>query len=252
MKKFLKENIDPDLKVGDLVMVNGVFEDKVTLKSKDDIKVFENVLGVIIDQKDSETFYLIKFFDWNKGHNAWNNSKCGMRDCFYLPREKNKIFKGSIKLVNRSFTVDDVSDIFSSLNENQEEDWWEHLMKDPNQKARLDYYEDLRDKNRALEPGDNIEIMINQDGLDIDGDVMIVGSNPNNDDQYLVKLPKVVWSDEGDPTHCGNKPQHHKMCECEEDYEGSRIGKCWFVNLSDADRLYLYPNRKGDKFLKIK
>ena len=249
MKKFLKEDIDPDLMEGDFVVVNGVFEDESY--SKDDIKTFKDVLGVIIEQDLFENYHLIKFFDWNDGGDGWENPKCGPKDCYYLPKEgSNTYFKGSIKLANKKLTVDDVSDIFSSLNENQEEDWWEHLMKDPNQKIRLDYYEDLHDKNKFLEYGDNIEVWVEGDGLEINGDAMIVDNN--NDDNYLIKLPEVMWSDGGDPTHCGFKTKHKESCDCREDEFGLETGKCWWVHLSHTDRLYLYPNRKGDKFLDIK
>jgi len=244
MKKILKEDIDPNLINGDLVIVDGVFEDYV-------ISVFKNAFGVIINQNLFENYHLIKFFDWNEGGDGWENPECGVKNCFYLPKEDgNKYFKGSIKLANKKLTVDDVSDIFSSLNENQEEDWWEHLMKDPNQKIRLDYYEDLHDKNKFLEYGDNIEVWVEGDGLEINGDAMIVDNS--NDDNYLIKLPEVMWSDGGDPTHCGSKPKHEELCECREDEFGLETGKCWWIHLSYTDRLYLYPNRKGNKFLDIK
>jgi hypothetical protein len=246
MKKFLKEDIDPDLMEGDVVVVNGVFEDEsYESYSKDYIKTFKDALGVIIEQGLFENYHLIKFFNWDNGSDGWENPKCGPKDCYFLPKERtNTYFKGSIKLSHKKPTIDDISDIFSSLNENQEEDWWEHLIKDPNQKIRLDYYEDLVDKDRVLQPGDNIEIMANQDGLKIEGDAMIVDGGDEGG-YYLIRLSKILRTEDDAHTHCGDKQKHREPCECE-----LGTGKCWWVHPSHMDKLYFYPNRKGDYFLK--
>ncbi len=101
------------------------------------------------------------------------------------------------------------------------------------------------DKDRVLQPGDNIEIMINQDGLKIEHDAMIVDGGDEGG-YYLIKLSKILRTEDGTHTHCGDKQKHKEPCEC----DGSNTGKCWWVHASHMDKLYFYPNRKGDYFLK--
>ena len=241
VKKILKEEIAKNLNPGDLVVVNGVFKDS------DDVKIFKELKGVIIEQRDFDNYFLIKFFDWENGHDGWKTPGCGMNDCFYLPKnEDNGYFTGDIELVSKKFTADDISDIFSSLNEN-EDGWWDEIVKnienDPNQKIKINFYQDIFSENIVLNPGDHINIEIYEDGLYINGDATIVRKGEGSD-YYLLKLPNImIFGDDEETTHCG-KQQDGKICECIEGGNGFS-GKCWWVELSHADSLYLYTKRKG-------
>jgi hypothetical protein len=137
-----------------------------------------------------------------------------------------------------------IKKILNQLKENHDE-WLESLvnnLKDPDEIQILNYYQDLHNK-KILQDGDNIHIKIDQDGINIDSDAVIV--RYVDDDQYLIKLPGIL-DNSYTHTHCGMKADN-KICECY-DYNED-IGKCWFVNFSNAYELDLYPNRKGFKYV---
>lgn len=242
-KLFEKEN-KPYLKKGDKVIVDGEYNPNDGERTI----TFKMAFGVILEDEPevNKDWYLIKFQNWYDGSSGWKHPKCGRYDCFYLPKENNNYFSGTI------FKADlDVESVFKSINENDDENWWQEIVqRNPDTKIELNYYQDLHDK-KILNQGDNINILIDQDGLYINGDAVVIRQSELGGDLYLIRLPEVLYIHD-DPiegsTHCGQiVGKDDVICGCVDSDDD--VGKCWFVNLSHAEELYIYPYRKGFNFL---
>lgn len=243
-KKLFEEENESYLKEGDKVIVDGEYNPN----DGDRTITFKMAFGVILENepKVNKDWYLIKFQNWYNGSDGWGHPRCGRNDCFYLPKENNNYFSGTI------FKADlDLESIFKSINENDNENWWQEIVqRNPDTKIELDYYKDLHDK-KTLEQGDNIYIKTHQDSLDINSDAVIIRQSETVEDMYLIRLPEVLYLYD-DPSegssHCGQKVgKDDAICSCVD--ADDDVGKCWFVNLSRAEELYIYPYRKGFNFL---
>lgn len=69
----------------------------------------------------------------------------------------------------------------------------------------------------------------------------VIGGSENSREHLLV-FPKILENEFGETTHCG-RDSNREICHCE-DYEGSQVGRCWFVNLNHMDDVKVFPNRK--------
>lgn len=227
-----------DLRVGDLILVDG-YDDNDPIRKK----IFKKEIANVIDSQNVEDKiqFLLAFKDWDGGHDGnvehYESGLCPRENCWWFYGQKNiNFYKNNLEVV----------DIFSSLNEN-EDGWWDEIVKnienDPNQKIKINFYQDIFSENIVLNPGDHINIEIYEDGLYINGDATIVRKGEGSD-YYLLKLPNImIFGDDEETTHCGEQ-QDGKICECIEGGNGFS-GKCWWVELSHADSLYLYTKRKG-------
>jgi hypothetical protein len=112
-----------DLNVNDIVIVDGF--------DAEQNKKFNKELGTVAGTDDSEggTSVLIAFNDWFDGHNGnvGLHGKCSGNNCwwFWVDSDGNTNL-GKITFYKNRF---DLSDIFSSLNEN-EEDWYMGIVSD--------------------------------------------------------------------------------------------------------------------------
>ena len=65
---------------------------------------------------------------------------------------------------------------------------------------------------------------------------------------YLFKLKYERGTDGSERSHCGKGQKNMKICECrdtseDDDYYQSEIGKCWWIELKNQNKVIYYPNR---------
>lgn len=113
-------------------------------------------------------------------------------------------------------------------------------------------FEDVADNIKFLESlpvGSILNITGYQDGLEIEGvkaEIVREHIGGNIYSQYLFKFPEVYYNDNGEePTHCGARNEDKNICECQEedDAPNGEVGKCWWVDLKNMDKVIYYPNK---------
>jgi len=126
----------------------------------------------------------------------------------------------------------------------KEQDWFDDIV---NKFNDLDYSKKVDNINN-LRFGDNIFIDVEQDGMEISSNAVVV---ENRIDKILIRLPDIFKSYGDDYTHCGSyiDLKIQEYCKCD-DVE-SDIGRCWFIDKNNPyiKDLRLYPNKKGFNYI---
>jgi hypothetical protein len=111
------------------------------------------------------------------------------------------------------------------------------------------------DMMQMLPVGSILKIEGYQDGLSLENDecqLIEKGHSASGQDSTycLFKFKHEIRNDEDEPTHCGSfvNPKQKKICECREPMEDEyapdgRVGKCWWVQLEDMNRVIYYPSK---------
>ena len=138
-----------------------------------------------------------------------------------------------------------------NLNESEEDSelfWAQDLLKGVQESVDIT---DKLDIMEELPAGSILKLTGYQDEMEFGNDeVKLIDKAEDQDYQstyYLFKLKKERWSDGSEMTHCGNTPNHRKICECREGTEietgQTEVGKCWWIELKKQDQVLYYPNR---------
>ena len=110
-----------DLNVGDVIIVDGVdFPEE---------KNFNNEIGTVIDSDtDNGKHFLIAFNNWFDGHYAEGREKCSEDNCWWFWYDNNSESDniGDVTFYKNNLNI---ADIFSSLNES-EDDWYMGIVSD--------------------------------------------------------------------------------------------------------------------------
>jgi len=181
---------------------------------------------------------------------------------------RNTIYFSPIKLVNTKYpgVPMNVQRLMTHINNGS----WTPIndIKESEEDSELFWAEDLLDFNNPINITDKLDIMEelpvdsilkiegHQDGMSLENDECQLiqkghsASSDRNSTYCLFKFKDELRNDDDEPTHCGNKPIHQKICECREAMEGEytpdgRVGKCWWVQLGNMNRVIYYPNRLG-------
>ena len=145
---------------------------------------------------------------------------------------------------NCRFTLVHRENLIEESEENDDLFWADEMLKSYDD--YIDITDNLEELNN-LKFGTILKVTGWQDHLDIDNyDCKIVdfGTKSGKSPRYLVKFKNVLYSDYDDPTHCGPYDREigsriEKDCDC----KGNGVGKCWFLDLHNMDKVLLYPNR---------
>jgi hypothetical protein len=181
---------------------------------------------------------------------------------------RNTIYFSPIKLVNTKYpgVPMNVQRLMTHINNGS----WTPIndIKESEEDSELFWAEDLLDFNNPINITDKLDIMEelpvdsilkiegHQDGMSLENDECQLiqkghsASSDRNSTYCLFKFKDELRNDDDEPTHCGNKPIHQKICECRETMEGEyapdgRVGKCWWVQLGNMNRVIYYTNRLG-------
>jgi len=112
-----------DLNVNDVVIVDGrdIHDSKIK---------FNKEIGTIVDMSTDDDrdgmYFLISFNNWFDGHFGGGHEKCSINNCWWFWTENSNNNIEGITFYKNSFNL---TDIFSSLNEN-EEDWYKDIISD--------------------------------------------------------------------------------------------------------------------------
>ena len=126
-----------DLRVGDLILVDG-YDDNDPIRKK----IFKKEIANVIDSQNVEDKieFLLAFKDWHDGHDGnvehYESGLCPRENCWWFYGQKNiNFYKNNLEVV----------DIFSSLNESEDE-WYMDIVSD---------FEKMKDLPlvRVIDPG---------------------------------------------------------------------------------------------------
>jgi hypothetical protein len=113
-----------DLNVNDIVIVDGRDIHESNIKFNEEIGT---VINMSTDRDIDGMYFLISFNNWFDGHIGGGNKKCSRNNCWWLWVENNDNNNiAGITFYKNRFNL---TDIFSSLNEN-EEDWYKDIISD--------------------------------------------------------------------------------------------------------------------------
>jgi hypothetical protein len=128
--------------------------------------------------------------------------------------------------------------------------------------SELFWAEDLLDFNNPINITDKLDVMEElpvgsilqvqgyQDEMELDmEEVKLIDKAEGqgyDSTYYLFKLKYEKKSDGTEMTHCG-QTKHSKICECREgtddDLGQTEVGKCWWIELKNQNKVIYYPNR---------
>jgi len=131
----------PDIKVGDEVIVSFGYRGDVFA---------DNEMATVLEINHNG-WILLKFKDWNQGHNGHYYSKCGNNNCFFVKANDDSIIFSN--LVVKRLDMPDAYDVISSLYESKEDDldWAMDMAKDiANKSIELSLIPKNKDKNFYL------------------------------------------------------------------------------------------------------
>lgn len=175
---------------------------------------------------------------------------------------KNTIYISPINLVNTKYpgVPMNVQRLMTHINNGNwtpidgitesEEDselfWAEDLLKDTlNSVDITNKFEEIK----MLPIGSVLKISGVQDEMELENlECQLIDRNHSHSPTYfLFKFKNEMYSGGDEPTHCGNKPEHKKICECRDDEDApeGQIGKCWWVDLEYMEKVIYYPKRLG-------
>jgi len=222
-----------DLRVGDLILVDG-YDDNDPIRKK----IFKKEIANVIDSQNVEDKieFLLAFKDWHDGHDGnvehYESGLCPRENCWWFYGQKNiNFYKNNLEVV----------DIFSSLNEN-EEDWYMDIVSDFEKMKDLPLVEVTEDGEYYPT---HLEAMyeLNITGLNVGKyqEIRLKGRELGYDDDFRILLEKEL-------PFLG-VPKNGDVCYFyEKEYKGNYANIYKLKRVSDGQEFII--GRDGFKFIK--
>lgn len=227
---------------------------------------FEDDITTIVNPPDEAGNYLLKFdriiYEFGNedegnhthcGENETQNIKCEcqrkqkLRSTFVIGDEVGKCWWTNLSQMDKVIYLPFEGKQITESEEDSELFWAEDLLKGAQESV------DITDKLDIMEelPVDAIlKVTGYQDEMELyNEEVKLIDKAEDQNYQstyYLFKLKKERHSDGTEMTHCG-QTKHNKICECREgtddDLGQTEVGKCWWIELKNQNKVIYYPNR---------
>ncbi len=213
---------------------------------------FQDDIATIVSLPDTASYRnsLLKFdriigggdYHTHCGENETQNIKCECQPRRDNQDEVGKCWWTGLRHMEKIIYLPFEGKQITESEEDSELFWAEDLLDSINITGELDIMEELP-------VGSILQVKGYQDEMEFDMDeVKLIDKGQIRSNYYLFKLKheKVVGdgersADTSSGSHCGNASNHRKICECRDDE--TEVGKCWWINLEDQDKVIYYPNR---------
>ena len=137
-----------------------------------------------------------------------------------------------------------------NINESEEFEWAEDIIANTTEEIDISNDFDLW-KNKLVE-GSVVKITGGWENMDFEDDITTIVNPPDEAGNYLLKFDRIIYEfgneDEGNHTHCGENETQNIKCECQRKQKlrstfviGDEVGKCWWTNLSQMDKVIYLP-----------
>lgn len=246
---------------GSVVKITGRWEDMY----------FEDDVATIVNSPDTAGNHLLKFdriiyefgnedegYHTHCGENYPQNIKCECQRKRNNRDEVGKCWWTNLSFMEKIIYLPFEGKQITESEEDSELFWAEDLLKGAHESVNITYELDIM---KELPVGSILQVKGYQDEMEFDMEEvkLIDKAEDKNFDStyYLFKLKYEKRSDGEEMTHCGNGQKNMKICECrdtneDDDYHQSEIGKCWWIELKQQDKVLYYPGRLDLSENKIK
>lgn len=178
------------------------------------------------------------------GENETQNIKCECQPRRANQDEVGKCWWTGLRHMEKIIYLPFEGKQITESEEDSELFWAEDLLDSINITGELDIMEELP-------VGSILQVKGYQDEMEFDMDeVKLIDKGQIRSNYYLFKLKHEKVVGDGERSHCGSTSNHRKICDCrpvtDEDevrYDETEVGKCWWINLEDQDKVIYYPNR---------
>ena len=131
-----------------------------------------------------------------------------------------------------------------NINESEEFEWAEDIIANTTEEIDISNDFDLW-KNKLVE-GSVVKITGGWEGMEFSSDLATIVDVPDSAGSYLLKFDRIIYEfgneDEGNHTHCGENETQNIKCECQRKQKlRDEVGKCWWTNLSQMDKVIYLP-----------
>ena len=131
-----------------------------------------------------------------------------------------------------------------NINESEEFEWAEDIIANTTEEIDISNDFDLW-KNKLVE-GSVVKITGGWENMDFEDDITTIVNPPDEAGNYLLKFDRIIYEfgneDEGNHTHCGENETQNIKCECQRKQKlRDEVGKCWWTNLSQMDKVIYLP-----------
>ena len=244
---------------GSVVKITGKWEDMD----------FQDDIATIVNSPDTAGSHLLKFdrviygfgmpdegYHTHCGENETQNIKCECQRRRANQDEVGKCWWTGLRHMEKIIYLPFEGKQITESEDDLELFWAEDLLDFDNPiniTGKLDIMEELP-------VGSILQVKGYQDEMEFDMDeVKLIDKGQIRSNYYLFKLKHEKINGDGERLHCGNTSNHRKICDCrpvtdedEVSYGETEVGKCWWINLEDQDKVIYYPNRTDLTENKIK
>ena len=230
---------------------------------------FQDDIATIVNSPDTTGSHLLKFdrviyefgntdegYHTHCGENETQNIKCECQRKRANQDEVGKCWWTGLRHMEKIIYLPFEGKQITESEDDSELFWAEDLLNFDNPiniTGKLDIMEELP-------VGSILQVKGYQDEMEFDMDeVKLIDKGQIRSNYYLFKLKHEKINGDGERLHCGNTSNHRKICDCrpvtdedEVSYGETEVGKCWWIDLEDQDKVIYYPNRTDLTENKIK